>query len=68
MDKEFPIEWNNYQNNLLLYQNEELFNSDLELLPGVNFAELWKTDISDTTKSTIWKYLQLILFILIRFL
>jgi hypothetical protein len=23
LDKEFPIEWNNYQNNLLLYQNEE---------------------------------------------
>ena len=47
----------------ILYQSEEFFNKDkLELLPNVDFIELWKTDISDNTKSTIWKYLQLILF------
>ena len=48
----------------ILYQNEELFNTEdiLELLPGINFNLLWKENISDNTKQTIWKYLQLILF------
>jgi hypothetical protein len=31
-------------------------------LPGIVFKQLWKCDISDTTRETIWKYLQLILF------
>ena len=31
-------------------------------LPGIDFAILWKENISDKTKTTIWKYLQLILF------
>lgn len=46
----------------ILYENEELFEKDIELLPGVNFGELWKMEITDSIKSTIWKYLQLILF------
>ncbi len=49
----------------ILYQNEEIFNSKIELLPHIDFGELWREDISDTTKSTIWKYLQLILFSII---
>ena len=31
-------------------------------LPGFNFSKLWIDDVSDNTKDTIWKYLQLILF------
>ena len=31
-------------------------------LPGVDFAELFHSNISENTKKTIWKYLQLILF------
>ena len=53
----------------ILYQNEELFadiNKDVELLPELNFTELWHTDISKATKITIWKYLQLILFSVIN--
>lgn len=48
----------------ILYENNELFEKDepLYLLPNIDFVELWKSDISDKTKSTIWKYLQLILF------
>ena len=52
----------------ILYENEDIFNDVnvvVELLPGINFTELWYTDISDKTKSTIWKYLQLILFSII---
>ena len=52
----------------ILYENEELFTSQdvLELLPGVNFVELWKENITDKTKSIIWKYLQLVLFCVIN--
>ena len=49
----------------ILYKNEEMFAKDeinTEFLPGIDFKDLWKTDISDTTKDTIWKYLQIILF------
>jgi len=49
----------------ILYENVDIFNDKdiiVELLPGINFTELWHEDISDKTKSTIWKYLQLILF------
>lgn len=49
----------------ILYENEEIFtNDDLDLhfLPGIDYKELWKMNISDNTRSTIWKYLQLILF------
>ena len=35
-------------------------------MPGVDFRDIWNTpDISDNTRDTIWKYLQLILFSII---
>jgi len=49
----------------ILYQNSDLFNNsqkELFFLPDIDFVELWKLDISDSTKKTIWKYIQLILF------
>ena len=50
----------------ILYQNEEMFkeNSDLdtEFFPKIHFKNLWQCDISDKTRETIWKYLQLLLF------
>tara|TARA_B110001469_G_C9646039_1_gene326551 strand:+ start:1837 stop:2958 length:1122 start_codon:yes stop_codon:yes gene_type:complete len=50
----------------ILYKNSEIFADDeknTEFLPGINFAEIWKIeDISDTTRETIWKYLQLVMF------
>jgi hypothetical protein len=49
----------------ILYQNVEIFKDDsavnTEFLPGISFKYLWNCDISDKTKETIWKYLQLIL-------
>ena len=49
----------------ILYQNTEIFEKDsdvnTEFLPGISFKYLWNCDISDKTKETIWKYLQLIL-------
>lgn len=50
----------------ILYQNDEMFKEDSEVntrfLPAVEFRLLYNcADITDTTKSAIWKYLQLIL-------
>ena len=45
------------------YKNEDMFQtSRVELLPGVDFSPLWKSNISENTKNIIWQYLQLILF------
>jgi hypothetical protein len=53
----------------ILYQNAELFsdenNYNTEFLPGISFKYLWTFNITDKTKETIWKYLQLILISLI---
>lgn len=50
----------------ILYQNNEIFESDdSNFLPGVNFKLLWKENISDKTRETIWKYLQLVLFTIV---
>ena len=49
----------------ILYQNDDIFlteGSSAEFLPGIDFGKLWKENISDATRETIWKYLQLILF------
>jgi hypothetical protein len=47
----------------ILYQNMDLFNEECYLLPSVNFSLLMKDEtVTDKTKETIWKYLQLILF------
>jgi hypothetical protein len=54
----------------ILYQNETMFQetSDIntEFLPGVVFKYLWTCDISTSTRETIWKYLQLMLFSIIN--
>ena len=49
----------------ILYQNEDMFNNeeaDYCFLPGVDFRKLWTANITDKTRGTIWKYLQLFLF------
>jgi hypothetical protein len=53
----------------ILYQNEDMYKDDsaidTEFLPHIHFKTLWKLDISQKTRETIWKYLQLILFCII---
>jgi len=50
----------------ILYQNEEMFQPDstvdTEFLPHIHFKTLWEFDITQKTRDTIWKYLQLIMF------
>lgn len=54
----------------ILYQNKDIFLNDSEtnvnFLPNVDFKKLFNCDgITDKTKESIWKYLQLILFTLL---
>jgi hypothetical protein len=50
----------------ILYQNNDMFKEesdiDTEFLPNIHFKNLWQCEISDKTRDTIWKYLQLIIF------
>ena len=50
----------------ILYKNIDMFSESSEIntefLPGIVFKQLWTCDISENTRDTIWKYLQLILF------
>jgi hypothetical protein len=54
----------------ILYQNNDIFNADSEInttfLPNVDFKLLFNCEgVSENTKKTIWKYLQLILFTIV---
>lgn len=53
----------------ILYQNNDMFgdesDADTEFLPHIHFKNLMQFDISDKTRETIWKYLQLIMFSII---
>lgn len=53
----------------ILYKNVEIFEKESEVntefLPGIVFKQLWSYDISEKTRETIWKYLQLTLFAVI---
>jgi hypothetical protein len=50
----------------ILYQNKELFEKEgVFFLPDIDFHYIWNSDISDKTRDTIWKYLQLLLFTLV---
>ena len=52
----------------ILYQNNDMFcNEEINtnFLPELDFKLLWKEDISDNTRETMWKYLQLVLFTII---
>tara|TARA_Y100001958_G_scaffold159501_1_gene161307 strand:- start:2850 stop:4157 length:1308 start_codon:yes stop_codon:yes gene_type:complete len=49
----------------ILYQNEDIFTDDkvnTEFLPNIDFAKLWQENITENTKQSMWKYLQVILF------
>lgn len=55
----------------ILYQNEDIFKADsdanVDFLPRVDFKLLYNSEgVSTQTQQTIWKYLQLIMFMVIR--
>lgn len=54
----------------ILYQNDSIFlpesTTNVHFLPNVDFKVIYNTEgVSDNTKKTIWKYLQLMLFTVI---
>jgi hypothetical protein len=51
----------------LLYENDNLFDAPCFLLPNVDFTILMKDpSLTEKSKRTIWKYLQLILFCVVE--
>jgi hypothetical protein len=46
----------------ILAEKEQLFESSCILLPGVDFKTLWNENITEKTKTSLWKYLKLLLF------
>lgn len=49
-----------------IFQNNEESSMSTEFLPGVDFKQLYHCEgISEQTQQTIWKYLQIILFVLV---
>lgn len=54
----------------ILYQNGDIFSKEEDntfFFPGLDFALLYNcSDVTENTKKTIWKYLQLILFTVIQ--
>lgn len=49
----------------VIYKNDKLFEREIPLFPGVPLDTFWKT-FSDDTKSSVWRYLQLMVFMLIQ--
>jgi hypothetical protein len=43
---------------LITNRNNDLFKDNIYIFEGISMNELWKKDISESTKSNIWKYLQ----------
>jgi hypothetical protein len=46
----------------ILSEKESLFESSCVFLPGVDFKPLWNENITEKTKTILWKYLKLLLF------
>ena len=44
----------------ILTENPDLFRKECFLLPGIDFATLWKENITEMTKASIWKHLKLV--------
>jgi len=49
----------------ILNEKESMFETCCILFPNVDFKDLWSKNITDKTKNIIWKYLKLLIFIVI---
>merc|ERR1711865_373344 len=56
----------------VLYKNDLMFDREkrddkynTEFYPGIDFSDLWDSDISERTKDVLWRYLQITLFAVI---
>ena len=45
----------------ILYEHDNIFENDIFFLPNINFKYVWCNEITENTKATIWKYLQLVM-------
>ena len=49
----------------ILAEKESMFENSCVLLPGVDFKLLWNENITNKTKTILWKYLKLLLFVIL---
>ena len=49
----------------ILYEKETLFDDSRFFLPDIDFKLLWNENITERTKTIIWKYLKLVLLIIV---
>jgi hypothetical protein len=49
----------------ILYEKAEVFQEPCLFLPGIDFKQLWIENITEKTKNSIWKYLKLVLLMII---
>jgi len=49
----------------ILHEKESMFETSCLFFPQVDFKDLWSKNITDKTKTIIWKYLKLLVFIVI---
>jgi hypothetical protein len=49
----------------ILYEKADLFKEPCLFLPGIDFKTLWNENITEQTKNSIWKYLKLLLLMII---
>jgi hypothetical protein len=49
----------------ILYEKVDVFQESCLFLPGIDFKTLWNENITEQTKNSIWKYLKLLLLMII---
>ena len=63
--KKYPLQFMD-----ILNENTDIFSDesqiDTEFLPNIHFKNIWQMEVSDSIKESIWKYLQLVLFSIVR--
>lgn len=50
----------------ILAMNDRMFETECILLPEIDFRILWASDLTEKTRTNIWKYLKLILLIVVN--
>ena len=46
--------------NLITNSDESLFLNDIEFIDQINFSEIWKSDLTENDKKSLWQYIQIL--------
>ena len=50
----------------IMYEKAHIFDEEIFLMPDIDFALVWKSNLTPDTREKVWKYLQMILFAVIQ--